>query len=87
MCERNVRRRRRRRPQSLWAYLLPMTAVMLVGILLAAALTPHAPARVDVPPESQTDQLADRLVGSVSGQDDPLPAPAQKGTVPGRTPE
>ena len=58
------KRRRRRRPRSLLGYLLPIPAVMLIGIMLAAALSPSAP-RTDASTDTQTEQLAGQLADSI----------------------
>ncbi len=80
MEKRNHRRRRRRRSRNLLGLLLPMPAILLIGIMLAAALSPHT-AQPNTASDTQTERLADQLAGSVT-PDVSLPAPPQKGTAP-----
>lgn len=68
--------RRRRHPRSLLGYLLPMSAIMLIGIMLAAALAPQA-AQTNTSENLQVERLADQLAGSITSASS-LPVPAQK---------
>lgn len=83
MEKRKRRRRRRRRSRSLLGLLLPMPAVLLIGIMLAAALSPHT-AQPNAAPDVQAERLADQLAGSAASGSS-LPAPPQKGVVSAMT--
>lgn len=74
------RRRRRRRRASLAGCLLPIPAILLIGVILAAALSPHtAPAGSAL--EDRTEGLADQLANSLTS-DGALPVSVQKGSLP-----
>ena len=80
MEKRKYRRRRRRRSRSLLGLLLPMPAILLIGIMLAAALSPHTD-QPNTASDAQAERLADQLAGSVTPGAS-LSAPPQKGIVP-----
>lgn len=79
MDKRKNRRRRRRRVRSPLEYLLLFSAILLIGVMLAAALSPHS-APTDFTRDTQAEQLAGQLADSVTS-DTSLPAPIQKGSV------
>lgn len=76
--------RRRRRSPSLLGLLLPMPAILLIGVIFAAALSPHS-ARTSTPADDRADQLAGRLADSVAP--DAAPPPSGRQEAPGAVPD